>query len=336
MPPRHHTPGHGITGTAVRLVVLILAVGVLNAPPAMGAPQPGKIYKIGVLHPGSGSEERLAALREAGYVDGQNLVIELRHAQGRAERLPALARELVGRKPDLILATSNSAIQAAKNATQSIPIVMAFGEDPVALGLVASLARPGGNVTGVTLTAAGTLAAKRMELLKAALPRARRIALLIGPGADPGSVRQVQEAQLAARSLTLETVLVEGRDSAYERAFSTVSAERADALFVLSHPILNRDRKHIIALAARYRLPAIYEWRESAEEGGLMAYGANNRDLNRRVATFVDKILNGAKPAELPVEQPTTFELIVNMTTARALGLTFPPSLLAQVHHIVE
>ena len=136
--------------------------------------------------------------------------------------------------------------------------------------------------------------------------------------------------------LTLETVLVEVRDGSYERAFSTVSAERADALFVLSHPILNRDRKRIIALAARYRLPAIYEWPESAEEGGLMAYGANSRDLNRRVATFVDKILNGAKPAQLPVEQPTTFELIVNMTTARALGLTFPPSLLGQVDHIVE
>jgi len=146
----------------------------------------------------------------------------------------------------------------------------------------------------------------------------------------------VQEAQLAARSLTLETVLVEVRDGSYERAFSAVSAERADALFVLSHPILNRDRKRIIALAARYRLPAMYEWREWAEEGGLMAYGANARDLNRRVAVFVDKILNGAKPSELPVEQPTTFELIVNMTTARALGLTFPPSLLAQVHHIVE
>jgi putative ABC transport system substrate-binding protein len=146
----------------------------------------------------------------------------------------------------------------------------------------------------------------------------------------------VQEAQLAARSLTLETVLVEVKDGSYERAFSTVSAERAEALFVLSHPILNRDRKRIITLAARYRLPAMYEWRESAEEGGLMAYGANVRDLNRRVATFVDNILNGAKPAELPVEQPTTFELIVNMKTARALGLTFPPSLLVQVHHIVE
>jgi putative ABC transport system substrate-binding protein len=171
MAPLHHGPGdaNAIIGKALQLFV-ILALGVLSVPPATGAPQPGKIYKIGVLHPGSGSEERLAALREAGHVEGQNLVIAPRHAQGRLERLPALARELVGLKPDIILATSNSAIQAAKDATKSIPIVMAFSDDPVALGLVASLARPGGNVTGVTLTAAGTLAAKRMELLKEALP----------------------------------------------------------------------------------------------------------------------------------------------------------------------
>ena len=336
MEPLRDTQGHGFIGKALALVV-ILALGILSVTPATGAPQPGKVYKIGVLHPGSGSEERLAALREAGYVEGQNLVLELRHAEGRVERLPALARELVALKPDIILATSNTAIEAAKNATKSIPIVMAFSDDPVALGFVPGLARPGGNITGVTLAAGGTLAAKRLELLKTAVPRVRRIALLDGPrAAATTSVPQVQEAQPAARSLTLETVLVEVKEGSYERAFSTVSAERADALFVLSHPILNRDRKRIIALAARYRLPAMYEWRESAEEGGLMAYGPSFRELNRRAAIFVDKILNGAKPAELPVEQPTTFELTVNMTTARALGLTFPPSLLAQVHHFVE
>ena len=329
------TLGHGMIGKALPLVV-ILALGILSVPPATGAPQAGKVYKVGVLHPGSGSEERLAALREAGYVEGQNLVIESRHAQGRVERLPELARELVGLRPHIILATSNSAIQAAKKATNSIPIVMAFSDDPVTLGLVASLARPGGNVTGVTLTAGGTLAAKRLELLKTAVPRATRIALL--DWARDATVRapQVQEAQLAARSLKLETVLVEVRGADYERAFAAVSTERAGALLVLSHPVLHRDRKRIIALAARYHVPAMYEWRESAEEGGLMAYGANLRDLHRRVATFVDKILNGAKPADLPVEQPTTFELVVNMKAARAIGLTFPPPLLAQVHHIVE
>src|SRR5262245_50465767 len=200
-------------GQALPLVVIIFALGVLSVQPATGAPQPGKTYKIGVLHPGSGSDERLAALREAGYVEGQNTIIEPRHAQGRVERLPALARELVGLKPDIILATSNAAIRAAKDATRSIPIVMAYGDDPVASGLVASLARPGGNVTGVTLTAAGTLAAKRMELLKLALPRIRRVALLDWPRADrTSSTPQVEEALLAARSLTLETVLVEVRE----------------------------------------------------------------------------------------------------------------------------
>jgi putative ABC transport system substrate-binding protein len=320
-----------------RRFLLTSLAGALTAPLAAKAQQAGKVYRIGVLHPGSGSEERLAALREAGYVEGQNFVAERRHAQGRVERLPELARELVGLKPDIILATSNSAIQAAKDATKSIPIVMAFSDDPVALRLVASLAQPGGNVTGVTLTAAGTLAAKRVELLKAAVPRARRIALLDWPRADATmSAPQVQEAQLAARSLTLETVLVEVRDGDYERAFATVSAERADALLVLSHPILNRDRKRIIALAARYRLPAIYEWRESAEEGGFIAYGANIRDLNRRVATFVDKILKGAKPGDLPIEQPTKFELVINLKTAKALGITIPPSLLARADQVIE
>jgi putative ABC transport system substrate-binding protein len=329
------TTGDGIVGRALSLVVL-LAIGLLIASPATEAQPPGKVYRLGVLHPGSGSEERLAALREAGYVEGQNLVVERRHAEGRVERLPELARELVGLKPHIILATSNSAIQAAKNATNSIPIVMAFSDDPVTLGLVASLARPGGNVTGVTLTAAGTLAAKRLELLKTAVPRATRIALLDWARGATATAPQVQEAQLAARSLMLETVLIEVRGADYERAFAAVSNERAGALLVLSHPVLNRDRKRIIALAARYRVPAMHEWRESAEEGGLMAYGANLRDLHRRVATFVDKILNGAKPADLPVEQPTTFELVVNMKAARAIGLTFPRPLLAQVHHIVE
>lgn len=322
MDPRLDTRRHEKLETALCLVVL-LAVGLLIATPGAGAQQPGKIYRIGVLHPGSGSAERLAALREAGYVEGHNLVVERRHAEGRVQRLPELARELVGLKPDVIVATSNTAIRAAKDATKSIPIVMAFSDEPVTLGLVASLARPGGNVTGVSLTAAGTLAAKRLELLKAAVPRASRIALLDWPRPRATeSAPQVPEAQAAARSLTVEIVLVVVRDGDYERAFATMSGERADAL--------------LIALAARHRLPAIYEWRESAEEGGLMAYGANLRDLDRRVATFVDKILNGAKPAELPVEQPTTFELVVNMKAARAIGFTFPPPVIAQAHHIVE
>jgi len=292
-----------------------------------------KVRKVGELHPGTGSEERLAALREAGYVEGQNLVVERRHADGHIERLPALAVELIGLKPDVILATGVNAIRAAKNATKIIPIVMAFAEDPVGTGLVASLARPGGNVTGVTLVAAGTMAAKRVEVFKEAMPRARRIALLSWRGMEAA---QVKEAEQAARALKIETILVEVRNGDYEGAFSALAAERADALFVLSNSLLNRDRKRIIALAARHRLPAFYEWRESAEDGGLLAYGAKIRDLNLRVVAFVDKILKGAKPADLPVEQPTSFELVINLKTAKALGLTIPPALLQRADQVIE
>ena len=305
----------------------------LAVPLVAEAQQAPKVFKVGELHPGIGSGERLAALREVGYVEGQNLVVERRHAEGRLDRLPVLATELVDLKPDVILATGEEAIRAAKNATKVIPIVMAFSENPVGKGLVASLARPGGNVTGVSLVAAGTMAAKRVEVFKEAVPRARRIALLSWPGMEAA---QVKEAEQAARVLKIETVLVEVRNGDYEGAFSTLAAERADALFVLSNPILNRDRKRIIALAARHRLPAIYEWRESAEDGGLLAYGAKIRELNRRVAAYVDKILKGAKPGDLPVEQPTTFELVINLKTAKALGLTIPPSLLARADEVIQ
>ena len=306
---------------------------VLLAPLATQGQQVGKVRKVGELHPGSGSEERLAALREVGYVEGQNLVVERRHAEGRLDRLPAFATELVGLKPDVILATGETAIRAAKNATKVIPIVMAFAEDPVGKGLVASLARPGGNITGVTLVAAGTMAAKRIDVFKEAVPRARRIALLTWPGMEAA---QVKEAEQAARALKIETVLVEVQSGDYEAAFSAMATERADALFVVSNPVLNRDRKRIIALAARHRLPAIYEWRESAEEGGLLAYGAKFRELNRRVAAYVDKILKGAKPEDLPVEQPTTFELVINLKTAKALGLTIPPALLGRADEVIQ
>jgi len=216
------------------------------------AQQAAKAFKVGELSPGTGSEERLAALHEAGYVEGQNLVVERRHAEGRIERLPALAAELVGLKPDVILATGGDAIRAAKNATKIIPIVMAFGEDPVGKGLVASLARPGGNITGVSLVAEGTMAAKRVEIFKEAVPRARRIALLSWPRMEAA---QAKEAEQAARALKIETVLVEVRNGDYEGAFSMLAVERADALFVLSNPILNRDRKRIIALAGSRSLP---------------------------------------------------------------------------------
>jgi ABC-type uncharacterized transport system substrate-binding protein len=314
-------------------LLVALVLGVFSAPCTTEAQEVARVRKVGELHPGTGSAERLAALREAGYVEGQNLVVVRRHAEGRIERLPALAAELVGLKPDVILATGSDAIRAAKNATRIIPIVMAFGDDPVGKGLVTSLARPGGNITGVSLVAAGTMAAKRVEVFKEAMPRAHRIALLSWPTMETA---QVKEAEQAARVLKIETVLVEVRNGDYEGAFSALTAERADAVFVLSNPLLNRDRKRIIALAARHRLPAFYEWRESVEEGGLLAYGANNRDLNRRVVALVDKILKGAKAGDLPVEQPTSFELAINMKTAKALGLAIPPSLLARADYVAE
>ena len=314
-------------------LVVALVLGVFSAPRTIEAQEAAKVRKVGELHPGSGAVERMGALREAGYVEGQNLIVVRRHAEGRIERLPALAAELVDLKPDVILATGGAAIRAAANATKVIPIVMAFGEDPVGKGLVASLARPGGNITGVSLVAGSTMAAKRIEVLKEAMPRAHRIALLSWPGT---AAPQVKEAEQAARVLKVETILVEVRNGDYEGAFAALAAERADALFVLSSPLLNRDRKRIIALAARHRLPAFYEWRESAEEGGLLAYGANNRDLNRRVVALVDKILKGAKAGDLPVEQPTSFELVINMKTAKTLGLAIPPSLLARADYIVE
>jgi len=280
--------------TTRRAFIGTLTGGLLATPLAAGGQQAGKVFKVGELHPGNGSEERLAALREVGYVEGKNLVVERRHAEGHLDRLPALATELVGLKPDIILATGETSIRAAKNATKVIPIVMAFADDPVGKGLVASLARPGGNITGVSLVAAGTMAAKRVEVLKEVVPRARRIALLSWQGMEAA---QVKEAEQAARVLKIETVPVEVRNGDYEGAFSTLAAERADALFVVSNPILNRDRKRIIGLAARHRLPAIYEWRESAEDGGLLAYGAKIGDLHRRVAAYVDKILKALSPA---------------------------------------
>jgi ABC-type uncharacterized transport system substrate-binding protein len=321
-----------------RLLQCALAFAVLSL--LSGCEKPAKEPRIGFLAVGSREgrafliEGFLQGLREHCYVEGRNIVIEYRFSADRNDRLPDLAAELIALKVDLIIASGSPASFAAKKATDTIPIVMpSLNADPVATGLITSLARPGGNITGVSLVAAGTMAAKRIEVFKEAMPRAHRIALLSWPRMEAA---QVKEAEQAARVLKIETVLVEVRNGDYEGAFSALAAERADALFVLSNPLLNRDRKRIIALAARHRLPAFYEWRESAEEGGLLAYGANIRDLNRRVVALVDKILKGAKAGDLPVEQPMSFELVINMKTAKALGLAISPSLLARADYIVE
>jgi putative ABC transport system substrate-binding protein len=299
----------------------VYRVGVLTVP---APPEPSDRANAATLLP--------SAFRELGYVPGQNLVLDHRSAGGRHERLAGLARELVQLRMDVIVAIGNEAIDAARNATTTIPIVM-LGGSVVARGLVASLAQPGGNVTGVAITET-SLADKRLELLKEAVPFATRIAILSVP-ADFNEV-QLQEAERAAAPLGLTLVVVPVRDGNYERAFGRMVAERAQALLVLASPIMNRDRARIIELAARHRLPAIYQFRHHVAEGGLMAYGSNLAALFRRMAAYVDRILKGARPAELPVEQPTVYELSVNLKTARTLGLTLPQTLLLRADEVVQ
>ncbi len=272
---------------------------------------------MGILSPGGIPDPSVAtapnlvpvALRELGYVDGGNLVIERRFAEGKIDRLPELARELVQRQVDVIVAAGYEATQAAKDTTATIPIIMIIGSDPVATGWVASLSRPGGNITGVTTVAQTVLASKRLALIKEAVPRAARIAVLAPHGMV--SLAQVQEAEKAAAALRVKLVVVYVQGTDYDRAFATVVADRTDALFVVASPTFTRDRKEIIERAAKHRLPAIYEWREHVEAGGLMSYGGSIVELSRRVAAYVDKIFKGAKPGDLPLEQPTKFEFVM-------------------------
>ena len=299
------------------------------------------MYRLGTLSLGTAPtaatydarRDLVEILRELGYVEGQNLRVERRFALGRAERLPALAADLVQRNVDVIVAFGTDAVRAARNATKTIPIVILIaGPDPVATGLAASLARTGGNLTGVVLGA--MLADKRLALLKEAVPSSKTIAMLF-TGESVGHA-QVREARQTAALLGVRLVAVEleGRD--YEKAFQTMRRERAEALFVGASPTLYVDRHRIIALAARYRLPAIYQFPEHVEEGGLMAYGMSGRWAYRRVAVYVDRVLKGANPAELPVEQTTTVTLALNLKTAKALGLTIPQSVLLRADQVIE
>jgi putative tryptophan/tyrosine transport system substrate-binding protein len=318
--------------------------GTLAARLAAEAQQVARIYRIGVLTPGTriaGSSPSVTSdflpliLNELGYVNGQNLVIEQRFAEGKIDRLPGLARELVQLKVDALVAASPPAIRAAKDATRTIPIVMLLSySDPVELGFVASFARPGGNITGVALAAEPTMAGKRLELIKEVVPRATRIAVL-GTG-ETQSRMQVQWAEKVAPSLGVKLVVVEVRNGDYDRAFATIVAERAEAVSVVASVILSTDVGRIIQLAAKYRLPAIHEWREHAEAGGLMAYGGSVAGFTRRAAAYVDRILKGANPAELPVERATRFEFVVNLKTAKALGLTIPQAVLGRADQVIE
>jgi putative ABC transport system substrate-binding protein len=243
-------------------------------------------------------------------------------------------RELLGLHVDVILAITQGAVQAAKAATTDIPIVLYCNCDPVAAGVVTSLARPGGNITGVVIAPGGTLAGKKLEFLKEAVPTASRVALLAL--ADSNFAGQVQEVQKAAVPLGVRVTVVEVRDRNYDRAFTAMAADHSDALFVGSNAKFFLDRRRIIALAAKYRMPAIYEWPEQGEDGGLMGYGTSLAALSRRAATYVDRILKGAKPGDLPIEQPTKFELVINLKTAKALGLSIPPSLLLRADQVIE
>ena len=318
-----------------------LTLGTLSAPLAAGAEQPGKVARIGLLTYGSATsgqhirEAFRQGLRELGYVEGQNIVIEYRYAEGNAERLPDLAAELVSLKVDIIVAGGTPAPLAAKHATRRIPIVMSAAGNPVETGLVASLARPGGNVTGLSLLSAD-LTAKRLQLLKEVLPGVSRVAVLWN-AANPISALVVRETEAAARALGLQvqSVEVRGPDD-FEGALPATISGGAGALFVVDDPLVFSSRMRIADFAARNRLPATAFFREFAEAGCLMTFGANLADLSRRAAIYVDKILKGAKPADLPVEQPTKFDLIINLKTAKALGLTIPPSVLLRADQVIE
>src|ERR1700730_7323191 len=325
-----------------RRFLALVSGGLLAAPLAAQAQQAGKIPRIGVLNTGSpsaSSEPLMGAFRqglsEAGYVEGQNLAIEYRWAEGHYDRLPALAADLVGRKVDLIMASSPPSALAAKSATSTIPIVFRSGADPVRHGRVASLARPGGNLTGVSFIA-DELTAKRLELLSELVPRAGVIALLMNPH-NATAERVIRDVQEATRTKGLQLhVLKATSESEIDTAFASLVQLHAGALVVGADPFLSGRREQLVALASRHAVPSIYAWREFAASGGLISYGASLTSASRLVGTYAGKILKGAKPADLPVQQPTTFELVVNLNTAKALGLTVPPSILARADEVIE
>ncbi len=324
--------------TTPRLVLTVpLALALLATPFGAETPQEGKVSRIGLLgtSPSSAGEAFFQALRDLGWAEGRNLVTERRFSEGRAKRFPDLAAELVRLNVDAIVTSAIPATLAAKNATRAVPIVMVAVGDPVGAGLVTSLARPGGNITGLSLLNPA-LSGKRVELLKEILPRATRLGVLLYEP-NPWTALVMREVGAAARTLGMELQRLEvHRPTEFDVAFRAAVTGRAAALLVLEDPFMFQHRATIVGLAARHRLPAAYGFREFVDAGGLISLGANVPDLFRRAAVFVDKILEGAKPADLPIEQPTRFELLVNTRTARALGLTIPPSVLSRADEIVQ
>ena len=326
------------------VLALALALGVLVVPFTADAQQPAKVYRIGWLG-GVGPttpefmrqwEGFAEGFRERGYIEGQNFVIEFRFTGGQIERSPSLAAELVSLKVDLIVAVSNPRTLAAKQATSAIPIVMVYTLDPVKAGLVASLAHPGGNVTGVTMEAGLEILGKHLQLLKEAVPTVSRVAVL-SYAVSSVNAAILQETQAAAQALGVTAQFYEVRDpTELDAAFPAMTKARAEALLVMPHAFIYAHARRIVELAAQNRLPAVYAFREAVEAGGLMAYGVDVPDMFRRAATYVDKILKGAKPADLPVERPTKFELLINLKTAKALGLAIPQFLLNRADEVIQ
>jgi putative tryptophan/tyrosine transport system substrate-binding protein len=314
----------------------------MTAPRAAGAAGREKVLRIGYIQTATEAEQAHLtqaleqALLELGYAQGRNLVFERRFADGKPERLPDLALQLVRLEVDVIVTGSNPVIAAVKQATATIPVVMATSRDPVGSGFIASLSRPGGNITGMTGDPTPEMQGKRLELLLQAVPRARQVALLWNPLA-PAAQTYRNEVESAARKLGVSLIAVEARGRGeFEAAFAAMAREGAQALVVLPDPLFFTARKQVVEWAASWRLPAIYHAREVVELGGLMSYGANLVDQFRRAAGYVDRILKGANPADMPVEQPTRFELVINLKAAKALGITIPPSLLLRADELIQ
>ena len=328
---------------AVLLSILVVVMQ-LAAELIVDAQQPEKVPRIGYLvssepaTESARSEGIRLALRELGYIEGQNIAIEYRYAEGKNDRHPKLAAELVRLKVDLIVVAGGvGTIRTLMNATKTIPIVMTGGADPVEAGLIESLARPGGNVTGLT-TLSRELGGKRLELLKEAVPKLAHVAVLYDPTTQAGVLQVKEVLPVAARALKLTLRSWEVRDAdGFDKVFAALSKQRPDGLYVpASGALMRANQKRIVAFALKSRLPSIYYLRESVDAGGLMSYGADLADSYRRVATYVDKILKGAKPADLPVEQPTKFELVINLKTAKQIGLTIPQKVLSRADKVIK
>jgi ABC-type uncharacterized transport system substrate-binding protein len=324
-----------------KIIAGLFAATLLLSATLADAQQSTKVPRIGYLGANSATvnPDRIEAfrqgLREFGYVEGKNILIEWRSAEGKFDRLPTLAAELVRLKVDIIITGGPQSNRAAKEATVTIPIVMGFDNDPVRNGFVASLARPGGNITGLA-TLAPEINGKLIELLKEIVPRLSHLAVL-GTSTQPGSAQSLREAELAARSFGVQVQYLDVRGPKdIEPAFRAAGKEHANGLLVLQSPVINSQRTQVADLAVKSRLPAIFPQSGYVEAGGLMYYGANTADLFRRAAHYVDKILKGAKPADLPVEQPTKFELVINLKTAKQIGLTIPPNVLARADRVIK